>query len=220
MKPLIDEFPEVNCFLHSSYFIDIDGNNLGLWQCPLPPFPEIIKPQLMIERLLVQNFISIPAPIFKREVALKIGGLDEQLWYTADWDLWLKLAFSGDTLYCPKPLSKFRIHPTSQTVLRSSYLQDFHNQLESVAEKYIKIWDVPQPLKRKISKISSFSIDVNTNLAGMIHDKKPDLLILFMSFLSLGFSGWYCYLRDSRIWERVAARLKTRLTNSSLKDKK
>ena len=91
MKQLIDQFPEVDFFLHSSKFIDVKGNYLGPWKCPLPVFPKIINSKLMTERLLIQNFISITAPIIKREVAQKVGGLDETLWYTADWDLWLKI---------------------------------------------------------------------------------------------------------------------------------
>lgn len=215
MRGIVEQFPEVNCFLHSSKFVDIEGNYLGLWRCPLPVFPEIIKPDLIIERLLIQNFISIPAPIFKREVALKVGGLNEALWYTADWDLWLKIASCGDMLYFPKPLSGFRIHPSSQTIVRSSYQQDFRDQLESVAKKYLTTWDAPEPLKKRIDKIANFSIEVNTILASMIHGQKVNLFKLLASFFSLGFSGWYRYFRDSRLWERVTARLKIRLTTKT-----
>jgi glycosyltransferase involved in cell wall biosynthesis len=215
MKGYIEQFPEVGFFLHSSKFVDVEGNYLGLWRCPLPTFPKIIKPNLMIERLLIQNFISIPAPIFKREVALKVGGLNETLWYTADWDLWLKLASCSDMLYCPKPLSGFRIHPSSQTVVRSSYLQDFRKQLESVSKKYLAIWDAPEPLKTRIGKISKFSIEVNTTLASVINGQKVDFFKILVSFLPLGISGCYQYFRDSRLWERVTARLKIRLTTDT-----
>src|SRR5689334_9307451 len=51
MKRLVEQFPEVVLFLHPSNFIDNRGKNLGLWSCPLPTFPEIIKPTLMTERL-------------------------------------------------------------------------------------------------------------------------------------------------------------------------
>jgi glycosyltransferase involved in cell wall biosynthesis len=211
MKGLIEQFPTVDFFLHSSNFLDGDGNYLGLWSCPLPPSPKIIKPKLMTEKLLMQNFISIPAPIFKRELALRVGGLDEALWYTADWDLWLKISACSDTLYYPKPLSGFRIHLNSQTIARSSYLQDFRKQLESVVEKYFVGWDVPDSFKKEVYKIAVFSIDVNTTLASTIHKKKSHLFGLLIAFLLLGPMGCYRYFENSRIWERVTARLKARL---------
>jgi glycosyltransferase involved in cell wall biosynthesis len=211
MKGLIFQFPKVVFFLHSARYLDVEGNDLGLWQCPLPSFPEIIKSDLMIEKLLTQNFIAIPAPIFKRGVAQKVGGLDKTSWYTADWDFWLKIADCGDILYYPKPLSGFRIHPRSQTMVRSSYLPDFQNQLENVAKRHLAYWKVPESKKKSVSKIANFSIQVNTSLAGILHGKNTSLLNLLVNFLLLGPLGGYRYLRDSRIWERIFSRTKARL---------
>ena len=50
---------------------------------------------LVLERLLVQNFIAVPSPVWRRDAWLACGGLDLDLWYTADWDIWLKLARHG-----------------------------------------------------------------------------------------------------------------------------
>ena len=63
--------------------------------------------------------------MFLRESAVAAGGLDETLWYTADWDLWLKLAAAGPTVYLPRPLAAFRVHPESQTATRSRSADDF-----------------------------------------------------------------------------------------------
>ncbi len=211
MKQLIERFPEVGFFLHSSSFIDGTGNYLGPWNCPLPAFPEIIKAKLLIEKLLIQNFISIPAPIFKRDIALQVGGLDETLWYTADWDLWLKISACSDTMYYPKPLAGFRVHPASQTVTRSLYLQDFRKQLENVLNKYFTLWDAPASSKKDVYKVAVFSIDVNTMLANTLHKRNFNFFGLFLAFLLLGPTGWYRYLENSRILERVTARLKAQL---------
>jgi glycosyltransferase involved in cell wall biosynthesis len=212
-KNLIATYPEINLFLHSSQFIDRQGNYLGLWQCPLPKSPRIADANTVIEKLLIQNFIAIPAPIFKREIALQVGGLDEHLWYTADWDFWLKIVASGQTLYYPKPLAAFRVHPNSQTIARSSSLDDFRQQLEVVAQKYFELWTADRTKKKAVWKVACFSIEVNTTLAGAIHDRKTNFFKLFYSFLALGVPGWYRYLSDSRIWERVFARLRARLTS-------
>jgi glycosyltransferase involved in cell wall biosynthesis len=211
IKGLVQKYPEVNLFLNPSILIDERGKYLGLWQCPLPSLPTIINDNLAIERLLVQNFIAIPAPVFKRELALKIGGLDEQLWYTADWDFWLKIATSGQTIYYSKPLSAFRVHGGSQTVLRSSSLSDFRQQLELVVKKYWSSWQAPRSLKNSTFKIALFSIEINTALAAKIHGKKINFFQLIKQFFLLGMTGWFKYFYYSRIWERVSARLKTQL---------
>ena len=211
IRQMIDQFPDVDFFLHASNYIDQNGRFLGSWRCPLPNFPEIIKPDLMMERLLIQNFISIPAPVFKREVALKVGGLDETLWYTADWDFWLKIASNSQALYCPQPLTGFRIQPASQTVIRSSYLEDFKNQLDKVLQDHLSFLITSDSMQARLFSIAAFSNKVNTTLAGMFHGKKIDLADLLLSFLLLGPIGWFRYLRDSRILERLTARLKAKL---------
>jgi hypothetical protein len=169
----------------------------------------------MIENLLIQNFISIPSPIFRRSLALQVNGMDEKLWYTADWDFWLKIAVYGKAVYYPKPLSGFRIHTKSQTVVRSSYEQEFRNQLEQVYKKHWNSWKPTQNNKNRIRRAALFSIEVNTALAGYIHRKKTNYLKLIIYFLSLGPYQAYRYLKASRIAERVTARLKANLISST-----
>lgn len=211
MKELTSQFPQAVLLLHPSIYLDHTGNYLGPWKCPLPSIPNIIEPEFMVEKLLIQNFIAIPAPIFKREIAEMVGGLDQASWYTADWDFWLKIACCGPSVYYPIPLTGFRIHPSSQTIVRSSYLNDFRSQLEGAAERHLKTWRVSQSRKKSTSKIAYFSILVNTGLAGSFHGNHQYLFMLLGNFIMLGPIGWHRYLRDSRIWERVSARLKARV---------
>ncbi|GAB4240993.1 MAG: glycosyltransferase [Stanieria sp.] len=215
IKEAIAFYPQANLYLHSSLFIDIQGKPLGIWRCPLPSYPEVIKAELMLERLLVQNFIAIPGPVFRREVALDVGGLNEELWYTADWDFWLKLAASGDTIYHSQPLAAFRVHPNSQTIRRSSSLSEFQQQMRSVFEQHLAKWETSINNKLKIRKVALFSTEVNTALAAMVHGEKTNLWKLGREFVSLTPRGWYRYWRDSRIVERVSARLKARLQTTS-----
>lgn len=216
MKRVIEKYPAVNLFLHSSLFIDSNGNSLGLWQCPLPKYPQIVPPGLAIEHLLIQNFIAIAAPIFKRDVALEVGRLDENLWYTADWDFWLKIASFGQNIYYPQPLTSFRVHPNSQTVMRSSSQAEFKQQMQSVVEKHLLGWQVDQNRKQQTSQVAFFSTEVNTTLAAMIHRQQTNMSQLLCSFVSLGPYGWHRYIRDSRIQERVSARLKAKLKVKSV----
>ena len=70
---------------------------------------------MLIERLVVQNFIGIPAPTIRRDAYLSIGGLDDALWHTADWDQYLKLAAIGSVYYHSRPLA---CSESTKTLLR------------------------------------------------------------------------------------------------------
>lgn len=211
LHSLISNFKEIGFFLNPSDFIDSSGKYLGHWRCPLSPLPQIITSELFIERLLVQNFIAIPAPVFKRKLALEVGGLDENFGYTADWDFWLKLGQKTDIAYCPEFLTSFRIHPASQTLNFSRNSGDFTRQLKTVFEKHLNSWQAPLSRKRRVEKSANFSILVNVCLGALAHGQRMGVLRLLLSFLSLGPLGWRRYLRDSRIVERVRARCKTSL---------
>ena len=124
MRQAISDYPEASLYLHDSVFIDEFGKPLGLWSCPLSGKQEFTADE-MVNKLLIQNFIAIPSPIFRRSTALELEGLDSELWYTADWDFWLKLARQGTTCYTPKALAAFRVHGDSQTIRRSSGVMEF-----------------------------------------------------------------------------------------------
>ncbi|MEM7759350.1 MAG: glycosyltransferase [Cyanobacteria bacterium P01_A01_bin.40] len=206
IKTVIAAYPQASLYLHDSVFIDDLGKPLGLWRCPVAPKRKAIVAEKMVEKLLIQNFIAIPAPVFKRTAALEIDGLNEELWYTADWDFWLKLAAMGDTCYIPKPLAAFRVHSNSQTIRRSSSVAEFRQQLRLVVDKHLTLKS-----SREVTKVAFFSTDVNTTLAALVHGKSPNLLKLAIDFMMLGPLGWRRYWQDSRIQERVSARLKAKL---------
>src|SRR6267378_4475041 len=119
--------------LHPAVFIAADGSRLGTWRCPLPAGE--VEPPLFAERLIVQNFIAIPAPAFRREAALALGGMDEALWYLADWDLWLRLGSQGAIRYLTSALAAFRVHPSSQTIV-PKHLADRRCQHQLVLERH------------------------------------------------------------------------------------
>jgi GT2 family glycosyltransferase len=203
VKPLLVGDPRTVLVLHASWFIGPDGRRLGRWRCPLPTRPGGLEPDRVVERLLVQNFIAMPAPIFRRDAAMRVGGMDERLWYTADWDLWLKLAGAGKTVYCPRALAAFRIHPQSQTVRRTTGAADLRRQLEIVLDRHLTAWKG----NVEVLRAARFSVEVNLALAARAHGQWPDWRALSRRGLALGLAGWHRYLRDSRLAERLRARL-------------
>jgi GT2 family glycosyltransferase len=205
MKRLIRALPHAKLFLHSSCFIDGNGDVIGPWRCPFPRHIWDVPRDTVVEHLLIQNFIAIPAPIFRRDAVLSIGGLDPSLWYTADWDLWLKLALISPRIgYSSEILAGFRVHPASQTATRSVDVEDLRRQQEIVLSRHICDRAVP----KTVTVAARLSIDVNVALAAAAHGRKRELVRVWPSVLRAGPTGLFRYFRTSRIVERLSARLR------------
>jgi GT2 family glycosyltransferase len=203
VKRWLTRAPDARLFAHATWFIDSAGQRLGVWRCPLPP-GVALPPPAVVERLLVQNFIAVPAAVFRRDAALRAGPLDESLWYTADWDWWLRLAAGGTTVYCPRPLTALRVHAASQTVVRTTWAEELRRQLETVLDRHLP----GSPQSELGPRTARFAVEMNLALAALAHRQRPDWQRLGTALRAMGLAGWPRFLRDSRVIERVGARLR------------
>jgi GT2 family glycosyltransferase len=190
--------------LHHAVFIDSHGRHRGDWRCPLPPGD--VPRDLALSRLLVQNFIAIPSPVFPRKLVLDTGGLDERLWYSADWDLWLRLAGICRLRFIPRAYAAFRVHESAQTVTESANLTEMADQLETVRQRHFHHLRASLSISAEVEAAGKFSNALNVQLMGMAHGNRQGLIPLARDFLALGPRGWHRYVRDSRILERMRAR--------------
>lgn len=62
-------------------------------------------------RLLCRNFITVNAVIIRREALREVGGFDEAIRGTEDWDLWLRLALRYPIRHSPEPTFVYRRMP-------------------------------------------------------------------------------------------------------------
>jgi hypothetical protein len=194
--------------LHEARYVDPAGAPLGRWSCPLPAgdVPSVD----FVGRLLVQNFIAIPSPAFRRAAALEQGGLDERLWFSADWDMWLRLGAAGPVRFLPETLAAFRLHPESQTAARPVTTGEWAAQLTTVLERHLSTWQATDPLRSRVERAARASVAVNATLAAAARGATVPWGPLALQLLALGPAGWHRYLRDSRLAERVVARLRLR----------
>jgi Glycosyl transferase family 2 len=193
--------------LHSCYIIDESARRLGLWRCPLPAAESPVPAQILIERLLVQNFIGIPTPTIRREAYLSVGGLDNALWYTADWDLYLKLAAIGSVYYHSTPLACFRVHRNSLTVSGSANSADFPDQHQAIVDRHAD--KLPPEARAEILQVAAASFDLTTALAAAaMAGQFNQIGKALVSILMLGPRGIRRYFYYSRIIDRMFARLR------------
>jgi len=99
--------PQAALVYGQAEFIDRNGALLG--PCAqVEPFS--------LDRLINDlDFIVQPATFFRRDAFLAVGGLDAQLRYCLDYDLWIKLAVRYQVRYLPELLARVRIYPTTKT---------------------------------------------------------------------------------------------------------
>lgn len=191
--------------IHDAMFVDPDGQRLGPWTCPL--FPGIVSSDEFLEHLLVQNFVAMPSPMFRRSATLETGGMDEALWFTADWDLWLRLGALAPVTFVAETLSAFRVHPESQTISRKRSRGEFEQQLTTVLQRHLARWSVNGRRRARVERVAKASIAINSTLSAMARGESMPRRLLFQLF-TLGPLGWHRYLRDSRIFQRIQSRLK------------
>lgn len=207
---LADE-PEAALHLAPTAIVDRHGRRMGRWNCPLPS-DKVLESEFLLERLLVQNFVSVPAPIFRRSAWLACGGMDEMLWYTADWDMWAKLAVAGPVVYHDEITTAFRVHGSSLTVTGSRDVSEFRSQMQIVMERHLP--RLPASSRRWVEPAALASISVNVSLAAASRGDWKALARAARAVLSLGPIGMRRYLRDSRLRERVVCRLRAKLAGA------
>ncbi|HEY1683345.1 MAG TPA: glycosyltransferase [Tepidisphaeraceae bacterium] len=85
-------------------------------------------------RLLRENFVSQPATFWRLSFWRQVGDLDESLYYTMDYDTWLRMGRISEPLILSETLAQFRLHPKSKTgaVKREQFDEEFR-----VAQRYL-----------------------------------------------------------------------------------
>jgi glycosyltransferase involved in cell wall biosynthesis len=201
--------PDAIMHLHPSYIVGSTGKILGLWRCPLPDGSAPIPAEILLRRLLVQNFVAVPAPTIRRTAFLNVGGLDEQLWYTADWDLYLKIIPTGAVFYHNIPLSCFRVHNTSQTISGSRNIEDFKKQHQIVLNRYAG--QVSLRAQTLTLRLAAASVEVNTALAEAINGNPVAIIRALRAVFCLSPADLMRYIFYSRLLDRLIPRLRARL---------
>ena len=200
--------PDVAMHLHPSWIVDSEGCRLGLWRCPLT-VDEIVPRPMLLERLLVQNFVAICAPVIRRAIFIEVGGLDRTLWYTADWDLYLKIGRAGTVRYHREALTGYRVHGGALTVCGSRNAASFAEQMTIVLDRHADA--VAPPRRRAVLRRARAAIALNTALARAFHTGSGELAAALLRVLCLNPFGFYAFLRDTRLRERLVPRLRSLL---------
>jgi glycosyltransferase involved in cell wall biosynthesis len=118
--------PGVSVLYGKTHFTDEKGEIIGKY--PTEP--------LDYRRLAMFNFICQPSVFFRRRAFEEAGGLDTNLHYVMDYDLWIRLGQRFAFRYLPEYLSTYRLHEESKTISPTVALANHREALETVRKYY------------------------------------------------------------------------------------
>ncbi len=193
----------------ASQFASTTGELVGKWDLPFRP--GAVMQADFIATLVVQNSIAVPSPVIPRAAWLACGGMDEALWYTADWDLYLRLAGICPIEVRPGKTTAFRLHGSSLTMTGSRKAAEFREQLEIVLDRHLGA--VPAALRRRATRLARASVDVNCSLAAASAGQAGGLAGAVTALARLG-PALPAYLRQSRIVDRLMPRVRLTLSGA------
>jgi glycosyltransferase involved in cell wall biosynthesis len=208
LQRMAREHPQAHLWVHGADYIDADDRIIGRAAPPFGRKTMLIDGETALTRLIVQNTIPLPAAMFRRDDALQGGGLDEDLWYTADWDLWLRLAQLGSVSWTPEPLAAFRIHRASLTVTGSRNDADFRRQLSIPVDRHLTALSSGQA--KAMEPLARASNDLNACLAGALHGNGPSWWHTAARIVLLGPLRWRQFFTYTNIANRLRPRLRLR----------
>jgi glycosyltransferase involved in cell wall biosynthesis len=116
---LLERSPRAG-FVHSNV-LQVGPQGELLSECWSPrPAPDEVGVHAgvrILDRLLQGgNTVCAPSVVLRRHCLEALGPFDGRLPYTADWEMWMRVAAFFDVGYLPEPLVKYRRHPSSETL--------------------------------------------------------------------------------------------------------
>lgn len=207
----VSAHPEVMVMCSAARYIGADGSSLGMLHTPFQHAAEgyLSGPEWFCP-LVVQNYLAMPAPVFRRDALPMPSALDESLRFTADWKLWLTLAARYPVWHCPMPTVGYRLHAGAQTCALTTQREEYRRQLVSVYDQFQG--DLPAAPSSEVWRHAArISIGVNLALAAGFHGQWPRSLFRRRTLPPV--AAWPAYWRSSRIAERVSARVRALVLN-------
>jgi hypothetical protein len=117
--------------LTTDAYLEIDGSVVR--RCYTDSYRFVVDDQR--RGILRQNFIFGHAAV-RRERLLAVGGFDQSIRQTTDWDCWLRMILDGSRAgLVAEPLSRYRLHHGSLSAQRESHIAGCLSTLEKAARR-------------------------------------------------------------------------------------
>jgi GT2 family glycosyltransferase len=135
-------------FVYSTFScIDDQGREVPAWSTS--PFFGRIRSAPVLEALLRENFICCPTVMVPRAVYDRVGAYDPRFMFSADLEMWLRIAARYDVFCCAERAVRYRLHHGQATqVFRTTrhvrgeleYLSAALVAIKGRREHYPELW--------------------------------------------------------------------------------
>ncbi|HWZ21981.1 MAG TPA: glycosyltransferase family 2 protein [Cytophagaceae bacterium] len=112
IETLVEAFeqnPEIRIAYNLAFESPIDILSKDPYHYKEQPYALTFSQEFNKALLCHHNFIPIQCVMFKKELFIELGGLDEQLEVLEDWDLWLRYSTKDDFYFVKKTCSIYRV---------------------------------------------------------------------------------------------------------------
>lgn len=94
-----------------------DGERVDVGGAPLGPYRS--RPITRVAEIVTHpaSFVLQPSLLFRRQLFLDVGGLDDNLHFTMDYELWIRMfAAARATRYLPEVIARARYHVDAKSI--------------------------------------------------------------------------------------------------------
>lgn len=135
--------------------------------------------------LFHHNFIPIQCIMFKKELFINYGGLDETLDALEDWDLWVKYALHTEFGYIPKVTSLYRVpFDRSVSAERQATLDEALSTVREKHNSYITQLSANDLAMQLQAVLDSYTLKISNEVMGKIEKRIPLLYRLILGVKS------------------------------------
>jgi glycosyltransferase involved in cell wall biosynthesis len=113
---VLEREPQVGFVYSRVDQIDKDGNSIA-YQISNSPEQDCVESGMKLFETLIlnDNHVRCPSVVARRTCYETVGDFDSRLPFTADWEMWMRIALFYDVAYLSRPLAKYRCHAGNET---------------------------------------------------------------------------------------------------------
>jgi glycosyltransferase involved in cell wall biosynthesis len=115
---LLERYPKAGMAYSDVKIIGADGRvEMDHWFFSIGLHSDKIIPGMDFFVKLISgfNFVCCPSVVVRKECFTQLGTFDPRLPFTADWEMWLRIALHFDVAYLQTPLVHYRRHDSNET---------------------------------------------------------------------------------------------------------
>ena len=184
----MDAHPAMALSYSMQRFIGPAGESLGLLRSPVDHRTYHVPGEVELRHLAVQNYINFCNAVVRNSAYAEVGPFQEDLWVSAEWVMWARLAMRFDVGYIHRLLTSYRVHRGGQTLSRT---RDTRAYLHQLLRGYDLIWNDPRMPRgwTETRRLSRANIELSMALLHALR-REPGGAAQSLARLATGIAPW------------------------------